>query len=94
MTADVVQTVIQIINGCGFPIAACVGMAWFIVWNKKQAQENKKYNYENLREAIDNNTKVMQETAENDLGSSPYGADNGCPDPLIADTCPVPCQMM
>lgn len=61
MTADVVQTIIQIINGCGFPIAACVGMAWFIVWNKKQAQENKKYNYENLREAIDNNTKVMQE---------------------------------
>jgi hypothetical protein len=61
MTADVVQTIIQIINGCGFPIAACVGMAWFIVWNKKQVQENKKYNYENLREAIDNNTKVMQE---------------------------------
>ena len=61
MTADVVQTIIQIINGCGFPIAACVGMAWFIVWNKKQAQENKKYNYENLKEAIDNNTKVMQE---------------------------------
>lgn len=61
MTADVVQTIIQIINGCGFPIAACVGMAWFIVWNRKQAQENKKYNYENLREAIDNNTKVMKE---------------------------------
>lgn len=61
MTADVVQTIIQIINGCGFPIAACVGMAWFIVWNKKQVQENKKYNYENLKEAIDNNTKVMQE---------------------------------
>ena len=61
MTADVMQTIIQIINGCGFPIAACIGMAWFIVWNKKQAQENKKYNYENLKEAIDNNTKVMQE---------------------------------
>ncbi len=61
MTADVVQTIIQIINGCGFPIAACIGMAWFIVWSKKQAQENKKYNYENLKEAIDNNTKVMQE---------------------------------
>ena len=61
MTLDAVQTIIQIINGCGFPIAACIGMAWFIVWNKKQAQENKKYNYENLKEAIDNNTKVMQE---------------------------------
>ena len=61
MAADVVQTIIQIINGCGFPIAACIGMAWFIVWNKKQAQENKKYNYENLKEAIDNNTRVMQE---------------------------------
>ena len=61
MTGYVVQTIIQIVNGCGFPIAACIGMAWFIVWNKKQAQENKKYNYENLKEAIDNNTKVMQE---------------------------------
>ena len=64
MTADVVQTIIQNINGCGFPIAACVGLGWFIVWNKKQAQENKKNNYENLREAIDNNTKVMQELCE------------------------------
>lgn len=64
MTADVVQTIIQIINGCGFPIAACVGMAWFIVWNRKQVQENKKYNYENLRAAIDNNTKVMQELCD------------------------------
>lgn len=64
MTADVVQTIIQIINGCGFPIAACVAMGWFIVWNKKQAQENKKYNFENLKEAIDNNTKVMQELCD------------------------------
>lgn len=64
MTADAVQTIIQIINGCGFPIVACGGMAWFIVWNKKQAQENKKYNYENLRAAIDNNTKVMQELCD------------------------------
>lgn len=64
LTADVVQTIIQIINGCGFPISACVGMGWFIVWNKKQAQENKKYNYENLRAAIDNNTKVMQELCD------------------------------
>ena len=29
---DMVNTVIQLINGCGFPIAACVGI--FYLYNK------------------------------------------------------------
>lgn len=64
MTNEAIQVIIQIVNGCGFPIAACIGMAWFIVWSRKQAQENKKYNYENLKEAIDNNTRVMERICE------------------------------
>lgn len=31
-----VNSFIQIVNGCGFPIAACVGMGVFIVWYIKQ----------------------------------------------------------
>ena len=29
---DIVNTIIQIINGCGFPIAACIGI--FYLYNK------------------------------------------------------------
>lgn len=31
-----VNDFIQIVNGVGFPIAACIGMAWFIVWYIKK----------------------------------------------------------
>lgn len=59
-----VNDIIQIINGCGFPIVACGAMAWFIVWTKKQNIENRKYNYDNLKEAIDNNSAVVKELCE------------------------------
>lgn len=29
---DIVNTIIQLINGCGFPIAACIGI--FYLYNK------------------------------------------------------------
>ena len=36
----------------------------------------------------------MQETAENNLGSSPYSSNNGCLDPLVAyGTVPLLKQM-
>lgn len=41
----------------GFPIACCIGMAWYILKrDDKHAKE-----VENLRKSIDNNTKVMTE---------------------------------
>lgn len=33
---------IQIVNGVGFPIAACIAMGIFIVWDKKQNLKKKK----------------------------------------------------
>ena len=49
--------VINIITSVGFPIACCIGMAWYILKrDDKHAKE-----VENLRKSIDNNTKVMTE---------------------------------
>lgn len=59
-----VQTVVQLINGCGFPIVACGALGWFVVWSRKQADENRKYNYESLRTAIDNQTTAVNALAE------------------------------
>lgn len=64
MSPEIVNTITQLVNGVGFPIAACIAMAWFIVWNKKQSAENKKYNFTVLNEAIANNTKVVEKLAE------------------------------
>lgn len=63
-----VNTVIQLINGVGFPIAACIGMGAFIVWDKKnrsQEQERRREEdhtmYQKLADAVENNTKIIQE---------------------------------
>ena len=49
--------VINVITSVGFPIACCIGMAWYILKrDDKHAKE-----IENLRKSIDNNTKVMTE---------------------------------
>ena len=39
-----VNTFIQIVNGIGFPIAACIAMGVFIVWDKKTRNEEIIYN--------------------------------------------------
>lgn len=54
-----VNTIVQLINGCGFPIVACGALGWFVVWSRKQSDENRKYNYETLRTAIDNQTTAL-----------------------------------
>lgn len=58
--------IIQLINGIGFPIAACLGMGWFIVWDKKQRKEdNKEFRaqqdeiYNKLVDSLNNNTKTI-----------------------------------
>lgn len=54
-----INTAIQFINGCGFPIVACAALGWFVVWNRKQNDANRQYNYENLKTAIDNQTTAV-----------------------------------
>ncbi len=66
-----VNTIIQIINGVGFPIAACIAMGAFIVWDKVSRQKSRKEDIEKqdellskLTSTVDNNTKVIQQIAD------------------------------
>ena len=63
---DVIQ-IIQLINGVGFPIFACIAMGYYIWWDKKQrAQDREKRELrerntlEALKETVDNNTRIIQ----------------------------------
>lgn len=63
-----VNMFIQIVNGVGFPIAACIGMGFFIVWDKKNRREDIKQTslrqqelLEKLGESVDNNTKMVEQ---------------------------------
>lgn len=51
------NTLIQLIGSLGFPIVACIALFW------QNMQESQKHDDEvkALREAIDSNTKVIQE---------------------------------
>lgn len=68
---ETINTVIQIINGVGFPIAACIAMAAFIVWDKvnrrkAKQQEAEKYQkmFGKLEEAVNSNTAIVQQLLE------------------------------
>ena len=37
---EIVNTIVQLINGVGFPIAACIAMGWFIVDERKNREES------------------------------------------------------
>ena len=67
-----VNTFIQLVNGIGFPIAACIAMAVFIIWDKKNRREDTKEIYDKyeqsfdaLRVSIENNTKIVQTLIDN-----------------------------
>lgn len=67
-----VNAFIQLVNGIGFPIAACIAMAVFIIWDKKNRREDKKEIYDKyeqsfdaLRVSIENNTKIVQTLIDN-----------------------------
>lgn len=51
------NAVTQLIGSVGFPIAACLICFWYI--NKQEERHKEEMN--KLSEAINNNTKVMQE---------------------------------
>lgn len=66
-----VNTFIQIVNGVGFPIAACIAMACFIVWERKSnAEKNAKTAERNeqvlseVKKSVDNNTQTLERLIE------------------------------
>ena len=59
-----VDTFIQIVNGVGFPIAACIGMAVFIVWDRKNRTKETATLYNTLKASLDNNTATLNKLVE------------------------------
>lgn len=66
-----VDAFIQIVNGIGFPIAACIAMAVFIVWDKKTRNEARKEHlqkqeemYTKLADSVNANTAIVQKLLE------------------------------
>ena len=59
-----VDTFIQIVNGVGFPIAACIGMAVFIVWDRKNRTKETNSLYGTLKASLDNNTATLNKLVE------------------------------
>lgn len=62
-----VDTVIQLINGVGFPIAACIAMGAYVMYTRKaeikrteDADANTEKTLGELKSAIDNNTSVIK----------------------------------
>lgn len=62
-----VETVIQLINGVGFPIAACIAMGAYVMYTKKaeikrteDADEKTKKTLGEVKAAIENNTTVIK----------------------------------
>ena len=62
-----VETVIQLINGVGFPIAACIAMGAYVMYTKKaeikrteDADEKTGKTLGEVKAAIENNTTVVK----------------------------------
>lgn len=61
------DAVIQLINGVGFPIAACIAMGAYVMYNKKaeikrtaDADANTEKALGEVKSAIENNTTVIK----------------------------------
>lgn len=62
-----VDTVIQLINGVGFPIAACIAMGAYVMYTKKaeikrteDADEKTERTLGEVKAAVENNTTVIK----------------------------------
>nr|DAW94730.1 MAG TPA: YvrJ protein family protein [Caudoviricetes sp.] len=62
-----VDTVIQLINGVGFPIAACIAMGAYVMYTKKaeikrteDADEKTEKTLNEVKAAVENNTTVIR----------------------------------
>lgn len=67
-----VETVIQLINGVGFPIAACIAMGAYVMYTKKaeikrteDADEKTEKTLGEVKAAIENNTTVIKMLVDN-----------------------------
>ena len=63
--------VVNIITNVGFPIACCIALAYYITREQKTSREQidsiiEKHEHEvdTLKEALDNNTKVLERLAD------------------------------
>lgn len=66
-----VETVIQLINGVGFPIAACIAMGAYVMYTKKaeikrteDADQKTEKTLGEVKAAIENNTTVIKMLAD------------------------------
>lgn len=50
----------QFISSVGFPIAVCIALGYYIMWEKKRTDEL----FKTLKESIDNNTKSINKLSE------------------------------
>lgn len=61
------NTIITMVGSLGFPIVACIGMAWFFAkandnyrLDLKESAERHKVEIDKMSEAINNNTKALE----------------------------------
>lgn len=66
------NTVISLIQGVGFPIAACIAMAWYVkyITDKNREDINKLHDQhreemKQVTEALNNNTLALQQLTDN-----------------------------
>lgn len=66
------NTLVTLINSFGFPIVACIGMAWFFAkFNENYRNDIKEMNskhkeeMDKMTEAINNNTLAIQKLVDN-----------------------------
>lgn len=78
-----VSTIIQLINGVGFPIFACIAMGAFIVWDRKTNRKMREENstkqdalYNTLKDSVDNNTRTIEKLMEK-IDEMGKGGENG-----------------
>ena len=78
-----VSTIIQLINGVGFPIFACIAMGAFIVWDRKTNRKMREENntkqdalYNSLKDSVDNNTRTIEKLMQK-IDEMGKGGENG-----------------
>ena len=78
-----VSTIIQLINGVGFPIFACIAMGAFIFWDRKTNRKMREENntkqdalYNSLKDSVDNNTRTIEKLMEK-IDEMGKGGENG-----------------
>ena len=78
-----VSTIIQLVNGVGFPIFACIAMGAFIVWDRKTNRKIREENntkqdalYNSLKDSVDNNTRTIEKLMEK-IDEMGKGGENG-----------------